>query len=82
MILNPGESASVPLRTNHRFYNSSDSEEVEFIVRIDPGIEGFERGLYIVYGLAEDGLTDSEGVPSSLLHLATFTRLTTPIFLV
>ena len=75
MILNPGEAATVPISTVHRFFNPSDTEEMKFIGKFERGAEGFEKGLYIVYGLAADGLTGPDGVPTKLLHLAVFVTL-------
>ncbi len=75
LILSPGETATVPLRTNHRFFNPSDTEEIVFSGQTNPGLENFEQGLYIVYGLARDGLTDKEGIPTSIVHLALFVTM-------
>ena len=76
IILSPGESATIPKLTNHRFYNPSDVDTIVFRGRTDPGIESFEQGLYVVYGLAADGLTDKDGIPTSLVHLALFSHMT------
>ena len=73
-ILNPGENASVPIGVNHRFYNPSDTDDIEFRIRTDPGVEDFEKGIHVAYGLAAEGLTDKQGAPSSLVHLAIFMR--------
>lgn len=76
-FLKPGESARVPVRRNHRFFNPLD-EEITFNVRGEPGSDGdgFAKGIYIVYGLARDGLTDKNGIPRNILHLAVYVYLT------
>lgn len=61
--------------TPHRFFNPSSTEYVRFRVRITPGSEDFERGIYLVYGLANDGLTDEQGAPKNFLHLCIMARL-------
>ena len=32
--------------------------------------EGFEKGLYILYGLARDGKSANGGIPDNLMHSA------------
>ena len=76
LILSPGETATVPKLTNHRFYNPSDKDTIVFIGKQEPGLESFEKGLHIVYGLARDGLTSKDGIPTSLVHLALFITMT------
>ena len=76
LVLSPGETATVPVLTNHRFYNPSDKEAITFIGKQYPGMESFEKGLHIVYGLARDGLTDKDGIPVSMVHLALFITMT------
>jgi mannose-6-phosphate isomerase-like protein (cupin superfamily) len=68
--LPPGESAIVPIGTYHRFFNPSTTEDCSFVGEARPSHEGFERGLYIIYGLANDGLCDEEGTPKSIMHLS------------
>ena len=62
-ILKPGEQATVPIGVSHRFFNPSEEKECKFACEIRPGHEGFEKFLYIAYGMANDGLCDEEGVP-------------------
>jgi len=64
-----GESAHVPIGAHHRFFNDS-GEDVTFVVELRPGHQGFERGLYIMYGLANDGLCDDKAMPLRPLHQA------------
>lgn len=73
--LKEGEEALVPVNTNHLFRNDSEEEDVEFEGTArweaesggDPGVLfGFQQSLYILYGLANDGLCDGEGVSKDL----------------
>jgi mannose-6-phosphate isomerase-like protein (cupin superfamily) len=75
MTLKPGESATVPINTLHRFYNVID-QPTRFLVELQPGSVGFEQGLQIAYGLATDGLTNKEGMPTNMYHLAVILELT------
>lgn len=59
---------SVPRQQRHRFFNDS-SETIQFRGRIVPGNAEFEKSIYIAYGLANDGLTDDQGIPKNFLHL-------------
>lgn len=59
---------TVQRKQRHRFFNDS-SESIEFHVKIAPGSPEFEKSIYIAYGLANDGLTDSEGIPKNFLDL-------------
>ena len=69
-LLSPGdESATVKPGEVHYFSNSSE-EEVEIKVKIQPAHEGFEKGLYILYGLARDGKCREGGIPKDFMHLA------------
>lgn len=68
-ILQPGESYTVAPMEVHSFFNPSD-EEIQFNVEIEPGHEGFENSLRILYGLAADGLTNKKAVPTRLKHVA------------
>lgn len=72
--LKAGETARVPVRHNHRFFNPSDEEEVTFTVRGEPGSDGdsFAKGLYVLYGLSRDGFCDERGVPKHISHVAIF----------
>lgn len=73
-LLKPGETFSVPPHQAHSFFNPEESE-IKFNIKITPGHEGFENSLRILYGLAEDGLTDNKSVPKSLAHMAIIARL-------
>ena len=67
--LRKGESATVPLKTIHTFSNKS-SQTVKARVEVHPCLQGFEDGMYIMYGLASDGKTTKKGMPKSISHLA------------
>ena len=69
MQLKPGDSATVDIGHLHSLTNASE-EDAEFTTRLEPGHEGFEQGMYIVHGLANDGLTYDEGVPMKPMHAA------------
>lgn len=66
-ILKPGESATAPMNTNHRFYNTS-GKQVRFQVELKPSSEGFENVLRIAFGLANDGQAGGNGMPKSPVH--------------
>jgi mannose-6-phosphate isomerase-like protein (cupin superfamily) len=71
MLLGPGESYTVPPGEAHYFFNDRE-EEVEVEVKLQPAREGFEKGLYIAYGMARDGMCieGSGGFPKNPLHIA------------
>lgn len=69
MTLMPGDQFTVKRNCAHRFSNRSD-KPVLFKTVIQPGSEGFENALCILYGLARDNQTRSDGTPSSLMELA------------
>ena len=55
----------------HHFFNPDKSdEEVVMKVKLQPAREGFEKGLYILYGLARDGKSGDGGRPNSLMDAA------------
>ena len=74
IILQPGESYTVPIGTRHNFHNPT-REEIGFNVLIEPGNRGFEQSLQILYGLAMDGLTDEKAIPKKLAHTAVIMSL-------
>ena len=69
LILQPGESYTVQPMQLHGFFNPGNNE-IRFNIKIQPGHEGFENTLRIIYGLASDGLTDEKSIPKSLMHTA------------
>ncbi len=58
----------------HRFYNPG-SERIIFQVRIEPGSAGFERSLYLLYGLTQDGYARENGLLKEFDHTAIFLNL-------
>lgn len=67
--LKTGDTASVPGKAIHRFYNTS-GKPVLFTCEIKPGCEDFENVLRIGCGLACDGKAASHGMPKSIWHMA------------
>ena len=72
--LGPGERATAPAGSVHHFANPTD-ETVRFRVELRPGHAGFEHGLRIAYGLAEDGLVRGAGIPRKLSHTAVLSEM-------
>ena len=64
-ILKEGETHTVEPMSVHGFFNPAD-REIKFNVKLRPGHTGFENSLRIIYGLAEDGLTDKNTIPKSI----------------
>lgn len=69
--LNEGESIKAEIGDIHYFFNEG-GDRTRFQVKIEPGSPGFEKGLYILYGLINDGKTNDEGLPEDPLHTAVF----------
>lgn len=67
--LRPGHKAVAPINTLHRWHNATD-DTVVFLVELRPGHGGFEKALRVAYGLAADGLANSNGLPKNLYHTA------------
>jgi mannose-6-phosphate isomerase-like protein (cupin superfamily) len=70
-----GTTAIVPLHAHHRFFNPSSTEPITYKVILRPGKPSFERGIYVVYGLANDGLCYDDGTPKKFLHVCVLARL-------
>lgn len=68
LYLKPGESVTVPVNTPHYFFNDTN-ETVVCHIKLNPGDDGFVKGIAIGYGLASDGRTNKKGVPKKLSHL-------------
>lgn len=64
-----GQSAIAEPNVNHLFRNRS-GKPCKFLVELRPASRGFEQSLQIGYGLANDGLTKSNGFPKDKLALA------------
>lgn len=67
--LKPGESAEIPIGAKHRF-TTPEGKEAKFSGQAIPAHAGFERSLYIMFGLANDGLSDADGMPKSAIQKA------------
>lgn len=67
-IVAPGETVAIPIGVLHGFSNPH-SETVTFTTEIAPAVE-FEKFIRSMYGLANDGKTNKDGMPKNLLHLA------------
>jgi mannose-6-phosphate isomerase-like protein (cupin superfamily) len=68
-ILKPGDRATAPINTVHRFFNAS-GRPVHFTCELVPASEGFENVLRIGCGLAKDGKAGKNGMPRNLRHMA------------
>ncbi len=66
--LNPGETLFVPMGTRHRF--TSENGLVKLKGQVLPASAGFERSLYILFGLNNDDLAGPDGLPKSLVQMA------------
>ena len=69
ILLAPGESVTVTPGEVHYFFNPGD-QDVEMKVTLRPAREGFEKALYVLYGLARDGKSANGGVPNNFVHMA------------
>lgn len=67
--VNKGEKIVIPLGVKHRWFNDS-SQAAQTIAEVEPGVVGFENFLRIMYGLAEDGKANKQGLPKKMIHLA------------
>lgn len=56
MRLKPGQTFTVPIGNNHRFYNPN-MEPIIFRARLEPGQPGFENFMAALFGLVRDGKT-------------------------
>lgn len=70
-VAQPGERLHVPAGTAHDWWNAGD-EEARVSIEIRPG-ERFEEMALNLFGLAQDGKTNSNGMPNPL-QAAIFAR--------
>ena len=70
-IAEPGERLHVPAGTAHDWWNAGE-KEAHAVVEISPG-QRFEKMTLNFFGLAQDGRTNSKGIPN-LLQAAIFAR--------
>ena len=73
-VLQEGEQMTVDKGQAHRFYNPG-KERIIFHVKIEPGSAGFERSLYLLYGLTQDGYAKETGLLKEFDHTAIFLSL-------
>ncbi|WP_158301830.1 cupin domain-containing protein [Paenibacillus mesophilus] len=72
--LQPGQAASAPPWSLHRFFNPG-KENIVFHVKVAPA-RRFEQMLRIAYGLARDGkVREKTGIPRNLFELAVLFEL-------
>ena len=71
--LRPGDEATVPPRTPHRFFSESDRPVTFRVTVIDPG--RLEDGLRLLYGLGRDGKVTKGGIPTNMLMVALGSQL-------
>jgi quercetin dioxygenase-like cupin family protein len=71
-VLKPGDQATVPPGTAHRFFSETDVSTTFRVTILNPG--GLEDGLRIAYGMARDGKTPN-GLPRDPLVIALGTQL-------
>jgi len=67
--LNGDTTATAGMNEVHRFYNPGNTT-IRFQVKIFPAADRFLESLCIGYGLADDGMTNSNGIPKKFDHLA------------
>lgn len=77
MMLSPeaGNTYSVKPGEWHRFFNPSQTETLVFKAKVQPAHQGFEKMLYIFYGLVADGHGTAQGFPKSMFHLLMLTAM-------
>ncbi len=67
-VLKEGDQATISPFTNHRFFNTSQQTSIFEVTVLNP--EKLKKGLQIMYGLANDGKTNIQGLPRNVLHAA------------
>jgi len=72
--VSPGQSLTVNPKSVHRFFNPTD-QPIRFQVKIEPGSAGFEKALYLLYGLTQDGYANEQGLLRDFGHTALFLAL-------
>lgn len=74
MTLQPGQSVTVPIGSVH-FFKNKTTANCRIRITLNPGNTDFEDAMCIYYGLKEDGLVNTAGVPKKLSDLALFVKL-------
>jgi len=72
--LSEGDIATIQTNEKHYYHNVS-KEECILKVTLNPGNRNFEKSLFILKGLAKDGLASRAGTPRKFLDLAIFVYL-------
>lgn len=72
--LKVGEAATVSPNESHYYHNVSDEVCVIRVI-IKPGNKNFEKALFILKGLAKDGLASVAGTPKKFSDLVVFVYL-------
>jgi quercetin dioxygenase-like cupin family protein len=72
--LKQGDIATIEPNEKHYYHNVS-KEECIVTTTISPGNKNFENSLFILKGLAKDGLANDAGTPRKFLDLAVFVYL-------
>jgi quercetin dioxygenase-like cupin family protein len=72
--LKKGEIATIEQNEKHYYHNVS-TEECIITTTIAPGNKNFENALFILKGLAQDGLSNDAGTPSKFSDLVLFVYL-------
>lgn len=72
--LKPGDIATINPNENHYYHNVS-GEECVVTTTIDPGNKNFENALFILKGLANNGLASQAGTPKKFSDLVIFVYL-------
>jgi quercetin dioxygenase-like cupin family protein len=72
--LNQGDIATIQPNEKHYYHNVSNEECVINAI-LHPDNKNFENALFILKGLANDGLASASGIPKKLSDLALFVYL-------
>lgn len=72
--LKQGDTATIQPNEKH-YYNNVSNEECIIKTTLNPGNKNFENSLFILKGLAKDGLASKAGTPSRFSDLVLFVYL-------
>jgi quercetin dioxygenase-like cupin family protein len=72
--LKQGDKATIEPNERH-YFNNISGEECIVTTTINPGNKDFENALFILKGLAQDGLASAAGTPRKFSDLAVFIYL-------
>ena len=72
--LKQGDTATIEPNEKHYFHNTSN-EECIVTTTLSPGNKNFENAIFILKGLAKDGLASDAGTPKRFSDLALFVYL-------